>query len=165
MRSLIALLKSSAQADRIERTQHPRGLITVALLPSKFQRGIETSALLISAAVLAFSKLPIWLIALGWLALAAYAGWRKKKFKNPYVEMQLLPDDQIALRRQDEKESTAARIAGRAFVSPAVVAFRIAGERSSAVVLTPDQIPAAQFRALRVRLKHLREPSEMVDPR
>jgi hypothetical protein len=159
MKSLIDLLKTGAQSAHIERTQHPRGLLTIAISPSKTQRVMEITALFASAAVLATTQFPVWAVALGWLALAVYAASRTRAAKNSYVEMQILSDDRIELRREGALESTAARVAGQIFVSPAVVAFCVEGDRSGAIVLTADQIPAAQFRSLRVRLKHLREPS------
>jgi hypothetical protein len=165
MKSLIALLKSGAQAEHVERVQHPRGLLTIWVSRSKVQRRIETFALIACAAVLALAQISIWITALGWLALAGYAVLRAQTAKNPYLEIRLLPDDRLELRRENALETVAAQISGRLFVSPAAVAFWIVGEQPGAIVLTPDQIPAAQFRALRVRLKYLREPSEMVNPR
>lgn len=165
MKSLIGLLKSGAQAERLERVQHPRGLLTTSISPSKVQRRIEIFALIAGAAVLSLAQISIWITALGCLALAGYAALRAQTAKNPYLELRLLPDDRLELRRENALETATARIAGRLFVSPAVVAFWIAGEQSGAIVLTPDQMPAAQFRALRVRLKHLREPTEMINPR
>jgi hypothetical protein len=164
MKTFFNLLNPSAKAAHIARTQHPRGLITISIPRSKMQRGMGVFAFIASAVLLAIAQLPLWLTPVGWLALAGYALWRRQKSKHRVEEIQLLPDDQILLRWHGALETAPARIAGRIFVSPAVVAFRVEGERSGAIMLTPDQMPAAQFRALRVRLKHLREPNETANP-
>jgi hypothetical protein len=159
MKTPLDLVNFGAQPVRLERTQHPRSTLSIAISPSKAQRTIELLAFLLGVVVLFTAKLPIGVVAIGGLALAGYAAQRARQSKNQYVEIKILPDDHIELRRNDELEPLPARISGRIFVSPAAVAFCIEGARANAIVLTSDQMSADQFRLLRVRLKHLREPN------
>jgi hypothetical protein len=91
--------------------------------------------------------------------LAAYAGWRGQRARaRPFTELILAPDDQLLLRSAGALEATPATLIAPLFVSPWCIALRVIHNDASprALVLTPDQLPAAQFRALRVRLRHIR---------
>jgi hypothetical protein len=57
MKSLIGLPKSGAQTEHVERTLHPRGLLTIAISRSKVQQRFEMFALIASAAMLVFATI------------------------------------------------------------------------------------------------------------
>ncbi len=148
-------LRRVTPAPHVERAQHPRALVTFTFAPSRVLRRVQWSLVVGAALLLAVAGLPWWAVALGWAALVGYV--KPRKPYQGFEALQLLPDDAIALRCETQPGFQPAAIIGLMFVSPWCVALRLHCAGSAVLLIFPDQLPAAQFRLLRLRLKHLRE--------
>jgi hypothetical protein len=152
---------AAAHAELEARRAQPRAQLTVSFAPSLRQRQCEIALCMVCAAFIPAAQIGWFWVGFSCCALAAYAWWSGQRARAlPFTELILAPDDQLLLRCPGELEATPATLIAPLFVSPWGIALRVvrtgAEPRARPLVLTPDQIPAAQFRALRVRLRHIR---------
>jgi hypothetical protein len=152
-------LAPAAHAELEARRAQPRAQLTLSFAPSQRQRQCEIALFIVCAAFIPAAQIGWFWVGFSWCAVASYAWWRAGRARvRPFAELILAPDDQLLLRCTGELEATPATLIAPLFVSPWCIAMRVVhnGAKPRALLLTPDQIPAAQFRALRVRLRHLR---------
>ena len=143
-----------------ERASHPRPLLTVTIRSSRVQRVAIVGVFVAVGVVLWTANLASWGALVGSLLLFLYAAYVVQSQRQHAVELELMPDDALALRCTGERDASATQILTPLFVSGFCVAFLWKREgmkpAAGALFLTSDQMTAEKFHALRVRLKYLR---------
>ncbi len=151
-----ARLGFSETDSQIIRAHRP--LLTLRLRKSRWQRRLLFAAFAFASVLIPAAQISLELSIFLAVSLMLYGAWQARRQRNPVVEISIDPMDALSLRREAQNEPETAQPLLPIFVAPWLIAFDARTQSGDRIrcAFFPDQMHADDFRALRIRLRHLR---------